>query len=227
MLHGLPICLLVRCAAVTSPDRTALVVLDDGVTGASLVQAIEAASIGVEWTRTLAELQARVVQDAELPALVIADLDLAGTSSDVVLMLVLDAFPDATIVALADDLTRARGAQLLAQGVPSLPKPVCPQALAALVRRLLLDRRAEAPAARPVPDLESAVTAYSNTRVLSKQQQMILRLYLSGMNDRGIAESCGCSEATVYEHWRRMARKAGGTQKSDAIADFHRFLSGD
>jgi DNA-binding CsgD family transcriptional regulator len=61
--------------------------------------------------------------------------------------------------------------------------------------------------------------------MLSKQQRMILRYYLDGRNDKAIAELCGCSEATVYEHWRRMARKVGGAQKGDAIADFHRFLA--
>ena len=28
----------------------------------------------------------------------------------------------------------------------------------------------------------------------------------------------------MYEHWRRMARKAGGHNKGDSISDFHRFL---
>jgi DNA-binding CsgD family transcriptional regulator len=54
---------------------------------------------------------------------------------------------------------------------------------------------------------------------------MILRFYLDGRNDKEIAGLCGCSEATVYEHWRRMAKKVGGSQKGDAIADFHRFLA--
>jgi DNA-binding CsgD family transcriptional regulator len=63
--------------------------------------------------------------------------------------------------------------------------------------------------------------------VLSKQQRMILRMYLDGMSDKEIAQICRCSEATVYEHWRRMARKAGGSQKGDVISDFHRFLNSD
>jgi DNA-binding CsgD family transcriptional regulator len=69
------------------------------------------------------------------------------------------------------------------------------------------------------------VTEYAADRVLSKQQLTILRFYLDGRNDKEIAQLCGCSEATVYEHWRRMARKVGGAHKGDAIADFHRFLA--
>jgi DNA-binding CsgD family transcriptional regulator len=68
--------------------------------------------------------------------------------------------------------------------------------------------------------------SYVRHRLLSDCQQRILRLYLEGANDKEIADRCACSEATVYEHWRRMAKKTGGFHKFDVIADFHRFLSG-
>ena len=68
------------------------------------------------------------------------------------------------------------------------------------------------------------VAAYATSRRLSKQQALILDLYLNGKTDKEIAELCTCSGATVYEHWRRMAKKSGGRQKSDLIADFHRYL---
>jgi DNA-binding NarL/FixJ family response regulator len=210
---------------VETPERIALVVVDDGPVGAALVQAITSATISVEWARSLCELRSRSGQD---PALVVFDLELAETCPDALLTLVLDTFAGSTVVALAGDLTGERGAKLLGQGVPSLPKPVCPQALAVLVLQLMLDRRTDpTPGAQRSSHLESVMTSYANTRALSKQQQMIFRLYLSGMSDKGIAETCNCSAATVYEHWRRMARKAGGTHKGDAIADFHRFLAGD
>lgn len=202
-----------------------VVVADDGPTGVALVEAMVSATIAVEWTRTLAELRERAARNASEPGFIVVDLELAGTSVDALLTLVLDSFPISTIVALAEDLTGDRGAKLLSQGVLSLPKPVSPDALAALALRMLLGRTESAPVGGRGSMLESLVALYSETRELSKQQQMILRLYLSGMNDKEIAESCRCSEATVYEHWRRMARKARGTQKSDAIADFHRFLA--
>jgi DNA-binding CsgD family transcriptional regulator len=72
--------------------------------------------------------------------------------------------------------------------------------------------------------LEAALRSYAVTRLLSVRQQRVLRLYLGGSGDKEIAGICKCSEATVYEHWRRMARKAGGHHKGDAISDFHRFL---
>ena len=72
--------------------------------------------------------------------------------------------------------------------------------------------------------LESAFEIYTADRALSAQQKLILRLNLCGRNDKEIAALCGCAEATVYEHWRRMAKKVKGAQKCDVIADFHRFL---
>jgi DNA-binding CsgD family transcriptional regulator len=73
---------------------------------------------------------------------------------------------------------------------------------------------------------ETVFASYVAWRALSAHQQRILRLYLRGANDKEIADHCACSEATVYEHWHRMARKAGGMHKSDVISDFHRFLKG-
>jgi DNA-binding CsgD family transcriptional regulator len=78
--------------------------------------------------------------------------------------------------------------------------------------------------AHPDRSFESLVAAYATSRRLSKQQALILDLYLTGKTDKEIAELCDCSGATVYEHWRRMARKSGGRQKGDLIADFHRYL---
>jgi DNA-binding CsgD family transcriptional regulator len=72
--------------------------------------------------------------------------------------------------------------------------------------------------------LAEAIKSYAASRVLSGRQQQILAFYLEGKGDKEIAGLCGCSEATVYEHWRRMARKAGGQNKGDSISDFHRFL---
>jgi len=72
--------------------------------------------------------------------------------------------------------------------------------------------------------LAEAIDSYAASRVLSARQQQILGLYLEGKGDKEIASLCGCSEATVYEHWRRMARKGGGHNKGDSISDFHRFL---
>ncbi|HEU4535672.1 MAG TPA: LuxR C-terminal-related transcriptional regulator, partial [Polyangiaceae bacterium] len=83
-----------------------------------------------------------------------------------------------------------------------------------------------APAGERGLHLESALRSYAIDRLLSKRQQLILRHYLSGQSDKEIAYHCRCAEATVYEHWRRMARKAGGNHKGDVITDFHRFLGG-
>jgi DNA-binding NarL/FixJ family response regulator len=74
--------------------------------------------------------------------------------------------------------------------------------------------------------LEFVLTAYAALRGIGGQQFVVLKFYLEGKNDKEIADVCQCSVATVYEHWHRMAKKCGGSLKSDAIADFHRFLGG-
>ena len=73
--------------------------------------------------------------------------------------------------------------------------------------------------------LEEPLNDYCSARSLSRRQRQVLELYLIGNNDKEIAGAFNCSATTVYEHWRRMARKANGVHKSDAINDFHRFLA--
>jgi DNA-binding NarL/FixJ family response regulator len=215
--------------------RGVLLVSVDDPAGRALRSALEAATIEVEWARSLAELH-RGAARAETcpPALVFLDLELPDAADDQLVPLVRTYFPNATTIALASVLSGEAAARLLSQGVPSLTKPVSPLALTGLAVRLSLGATAAWPhriavgtgtTYAPGERLKSLVDAYAAERLLSKQQRMILWFYLDGRNDKAIAELCGCSEATVYEHWRRMAKKVGGAQKGDAIADFHRFLA--
>jgi len=209
-----------------------LLITADGCLGQALLGAMEAATIDLEWSRSITELRARAARDdLRAPQLVFLDLELPDAAAHDLVPLARARFPLATTIALASDLTGERAAQLLSQGVPSLTKPVSPLALTGLALRLSLARSPQAwQEAAPVPratHLEAIFSSYSVDRVLSKQQRMILRMYLDGMSDKEIAQVCHCSEATVYEHWRRMARKAGGSHKGDVISDFHRFLSSD
>lgn len=212
-----------------------LLISVDGPAGRSLVSALEAATIQAEWARSLDELHSRAARaDACTPALVFLDLELPDAAAEQLVPLVRTYFPTATTIALATELSGESAARLLSQGVPSLTKPVSPLALTGLALRLSLGAGAAwsqriaagtGSAHAPGERLKSLVDAYAADRMLSKQQRMILQFYLDGRNDKAIAELCGCSEATVYEHWRRMARKVGGAHKGDAIADFHRFLA--
>jgi DNA-binding NarL/FixJ family response regulator len=224
-------------------DGTVLLIAADDAAGQSLRHAMEAATIAVEWAKSIVELRARTARDdRNAPKVLFLDLDLPEAPAEVLVPVAREGFPHATTIALAGGVSGERAAWLLSQGVASLTKPVSPLALTGLALRLLLGAPMQPPAVPRWPQavnataarsgsgasrathLESMFTSYSTGRVLSKQQRMILRLYLDGMNDKEIAQICGCSEATVYEHWRRMARKAGGSQKGDVISDFHRFL---
>ena len=188
----------------------------------------------LERTRTGDETRERAVRgDLAQPSVVFVDLDLADTASDDFFVLLRRSFPQAVVLALGPDLSGERAARLLGMGVPSLPLPRDPEVLAELARKLAAcartSQRPEPPVSRSQPihaqgDFATSIEAYVESRGLSTKQRAILRLYLAGSNDKQIAEDCGCSVATVYEHWRRMAKKVGGAQKGDVIADFHRFL---
>lgn len=200
----------------------------------SLLSALERRGSELECVQNAAELRTRA-EPAEpvTPRLVYVDLGLTDTASEELVRSLTEKFPNARIVALVSELDGERGARLLALGVPSLCAPVSAETLAELAAGLASERavlaggsaeRAKDGRSERTRDLSTAFEAYVAERALSEKQRIILRAYLGGRNDKAIAEDCGCSVATVYEHWRRMAKKAGGAQKGDVIADFHRFL---
>lgn len=88
----------------------------------------------------------------------------------------------------------------------------------------ILDVRWFATAAERSAFFKHALDLYAGERGFSDRQKQVLKLHLRGKNDKDIAVICKCSDATVYEYWHRMARKVGGSYKSDVIADFHHFL---
>lgn len=225
--------------AASSTGKVVLLIVEEGSMGVALFRALEM-TLEVEWARSGAEVSARTARtDLRAPKVVFFDLDLPGAEGDETLRSILVSFPLAAVIALAGNLSGEEAARLLWQGVPYLNKPVSPLALAGLALRLSSPARTRKswPPTTYVPalleakqrgaHLDSVFRSYSVDRTLSRQQQLILKEYLSGKNDKEIAQTCNCSEATIYEHWRRMARKAGGSQKSDVIADFHRFLAGN
>lgn len=136
-------------------------------------------------------------------------------------------------VAELDALTRrsAEASPALVLVVPSDEQRLDPSTFAELAMRLIADSAAVAPDAAGDTQgwrqhLRDAFRAYCTHRALSPRQERVLALYLTGSNDKEMAGAFGCSEATVYEHWRRMARKASGVHKWDVVTDFHRFLAG-
>lgn len=200
----------------------------DAPLGHSVLHRLGKLDIIGEWVRSAAELDAWAAQLAPSrasralePSLVLLDWELPGAAAGEPLGVLQSLLPSATIVVLSEELSGDDAAVLLSRGVPSIHKPVHPFVLSTLA----LDLATESPALRAtLSAFEDLVAAYAASRRLSKQQALILDYYLNGKSDKEIAELCACSGATVYEHWRRMARKSGGRQKSDLIADFHRYL---
>jgi DNA-binding NarL/FixJ family response regulator len=219
------------------PEAEAISVLFVAAAGPTrdhLVDALALRGAAVECVSSSAEVSARAArEDAPLPNVVFVDLGMPDATSDALFVQIRQSFPHAAVVALGAELNCERAARLLGLGVPSLPAPSDSAALAGLAFRLSSCLR---PSVQPESgttrkgtheggsDFAGSIEAYIKARNLSTKQRTILRLYLAGSNDKAIAEDCGCSVATVYEHWRRMAKKVGGAQKGDVIADFHRFL---
>jgi DNA-binding NarL/FixJ family response regulator len=207
----------------------------DAPLGRSVSCSLAKVCIAAEWVRSVAELHGWIARPRErLPRLVLLDWELPGAAPGEALSVVEGYLPSSTIVVLGERLTGDTAAVLLSRGVPSIHKPINPFVLSMLALDLSVETSGSAAVvsrpvaagalARPGPSFENLVAAYASTRRLSKQQALILDLYLNGKTDKEIAEHCACSGATVYEHWRRMAKKSGGRQKSDLIADFHRYL---
>jgi DNA-binding NarL/FixJ family response regulator len=216
----------------TANSISVLFVALEGPARDRLVDAFELRGAAVERPCNGEEIRVRATRDdAPAPSVIFVDLGLPDAQSDDFFLAIRQSFPEAAVVALGPDLNGERAARLLGLGIPSLP-PCDPDALAGLAFRLSSYMRAsvqpESGTARrgsaEASDFAVSIEAYMKVRSLSTKQRTILRLYLAGSNDKAIAEDCGCSVATVYEHWRRMAKKVGGAQKGDVIADFHRFL---
>ena len=218
-------------------DAHVLLVARDGAKERSVARILGKKCGVVEWTKSATELRQRLLRlDLTAPEVVFLDLELPEIAGDESVFLVKSGFAFASVVALAGKLNAERAARLLSVGVPSLNKPVSAGVLAGLA--LLLSRTSVSAALKADPadgilatpqakcsQLESALESYSAARALSAQQRLILSLYLAGENDKQIARTIECSEPTVYEHWRRMGKKAGGAAKADVVADFHRFLA--
>jgi DNA-binding NarL/FixJ family response regulator len=219
----------------------------DAPLGHSLLHLLAKVAILGEWVRSAAELDEWAAKHhTREPSLVLLDWELPGAGSGEPLSLLQARLPSATIVVLSERLSGDDAAVLLSRGVPSIQKPINPYVLSMLALDLCTEAcpsvsggfhscqqsspqgsASHAADGHPLnagPSFDSLVAAYAASRRLSKQQALILDFYLNGKTDKEIAELCACSGATVYEHWRRMAKKSCGRQKSDVIADFHRYL---
>lgn len=214
-----------------SSTRPRVLFVADHEQARGLTRLLDRADVDTHCVDSLSRIEADFGADSSTPPdVVLLDLESCGGGADEeVVLAVRRAFPLASIVVLAEHLDGERDARLLALGVPSLTKPVSPAALSDLALRLSQSapNSTNFSSSTPRPGagrLDALLRAYSAERGLSPQQRLILGLHLAGNNDKEIASSCSCSEATVYEHWRRMARKAGGLHKSCVIDDFHKFL---
>ena len=73
--------------------------------------------------------------------------------------------------------------------------------------------------------LGPVIAAYAAERGCSPIQRVVLALHFAGFHNKAIADALQVARATVYEHWRRMALKAGCRSQSDVVADVYRYLA--
>jgi DNA-binding CsgD family transcriptional regulator len=109
--------------------------------------------------------------------------------------------------------------------LPSRQQRLRPGELASVALRLATEMGGDLGPQKSTSVLGDSLNDYCSMRSLSRRQRQVLELYLLGKHDKEIADSFRCSATTVYEHWRRMARKANGLHKSCVVNDFHRFLA--
>jgi DNA-binding NarL/FixJ family response regulator len=179
-------------------------------------------------------------QELQGLAAIAFDLDDGAERADTALSLLRATCPQAGFVALTQALATGDLKALLKRGVVPIEKPVHFRLLTCTLLGLLVDSRRDLQAVRepakaaetPVPprpnhDWPSVLSTYAKVRALSPKQNTVLQLHLEGKNDKEIAYLLGCSEATVYEHWRRIMKKAMVKYKRGVLADFHDYtLSG-
>jgi DNA-binding NarL/FixJ family response regulator len=138
---------------------------------------------------------------------------------------------------LTDTLAPGDITALLGRGILPIEKPVHSRVLAYALLGLLVKLQEpdtnksgsppemEMDAAPPSSDWPAVLATYAKIRSLSPKQNLVLRLHLEGKNDKEIATLLQCSETTVYEHWRRMMKKAMVKYKREVLADFHGYTS--
>ncbi|HMA92174.1 MAG TPA: LuxR C-terminal-related transcriptional regulator [Polyangiaceae bacterium] len=85
-----------------------------------------------------------------------------------------------------------------------LPKPLDVAALVGLVQWLL--QRVD------------PVTQFLREHRLSPRESSLLKLSLSGWNNHQIAESFGCSRATISTYWNRVFRKTGVNGQREVLS---------
>jgi len=94
----------------------------------------------------------------------------------------------------------------------------------AVVKEQSVERTFEA-APNPTNGFGPVITAYAAERGCSPIQHAVLRLHFAGLHNKAIANALQVAPATIYEHWRRMALKAGCRTQSDVVADVYRYLA--
>jgi DNA-binding NarL/FixJ family response regulator len=200
-------------------------------------QTLERAGYLTKWAVNLDEALSQLSRDElESLAAVVIERDTPGEAEESARLASLrERSTFAGIVALTDTLAPGDITALLGCGILPIEKPVHSRVLAyALLGLVIKLQEPDANKSGSPPDTDAppassdwptVLATYAKVRSLSPKQNLVLRLHLEGKNDKEIATLLQCSETTVYEHWRRMMKKAMVKYKREVLADFHGYTS--
>ena len=209
---------------MSSNQRGIFLVDADRAIATALREALVGTKLGLHWVSEIAAARRFLAAQRRcLVASAFVELDLPDGDGESLLPLVREQLGEIPIFCVSSGTSCARTIALQKLGVPYIAKPCEAFQLVSLLDDVFATEPIRS-ASSELDFVAPRIDAYCIERRLSPRQSAILRMYTRGMHDKEIAACLGCKTATVHEQRRRMGRKALGQQKTDAIADFHRFL---
>ena len=177
-------------------------------------------------------LQAEPLVSRTLPDLVLLDLQLPGLDGLSCLALLRERHPDATVVVLSgvedDELVE----RALSGGAAALVrKSIAPADLPVLLRQVLLGSvrfatpriaRAVVTQATRQSQLDEARAEACGETGLTARELEVLEMVARGLPNRAVAEELFLSDQTVKRHLRRVYRKLGVANRTEAARTAYR-----
>ena len=177
--------------------------------------------------------QAEPLVSRTLPDLVLLDLTLPGLDGLSCLALLRERHPEATVVVLSGSEDDELVERALAAGAAAfVRKSVAPADLPVLLRRVLLGSddfatpriaRAVVTQATRQSRLDEARTDARGETGLSARELEVLEAVARGLTNRAVAAELFLSDQTVKRHLRRIFRKLGVANRTEAARTAYRF----
>lgn len=144
---------------------------------------------------------------------VLLDLHLPDGDGAELLDLIQQYHPEARVAVVSAYLDAKRSMDIQQHGVMSIPKPLQPASLQALVANL----------ASPTGSVFLVVDSFAKARGLSGREADVLRHTVAGLSNKEIADYLGCKKRTVDTYWNRIFTKTSCRSQRSVLAALVRF----